>query len=76
MKAYFTPGAKKKYKFRIPIETEEIIPDVDLEVGYYRPGSGSVNAFNDESHKRKTLVKYFEIEIIGEGSDGNIKLSE
>lgn len=42
MQVYFTPEAKKKYKFKIPIEVIEKTPSFDLEVGYYKPGSANL----------------------------------
>jgi hypothetical protein len=39
---YFTPESKKKYKFKVPIEVIETEPLFNLDVGYYRPGSGAL----------------------------------
>lgn len=33
---------KRKYKFKIPVEVMEVSHEVDLGVGYYRPGSGAL----------------------------------
>lgn len=71
LQVFFAPGLKKKYKFKVPLQIEEVPPEFDLEIGYYRPGSGSV-----QKKPRNLIRKDYEIEVIGEGSDGNIKLSE
>jgi len=40
LQVFFAPGTKRKYKFKVPIIIEEICPKFDLEIGYYKPGSG------------------------------------
>ena len=62
---------KKKYKFKVPVEAVEVEPNFDLDCGYFRPGSGAL-----KKEKGEPMTKIFEIEVIGEGSDGCIQISE
>jgi len=75
--ATFTPLKKKEYGVSVPFYVRNLFDQVKNSIGYFNPGSGtSVAAYNSRSSSQlgiSTLRK--DIQIIGAGSDGAIKIS-
>lgn len=68
--AYFIPQQKRHYAITVLVEAIEQPITQSLEVGYHNPGSGGREEAGGEG-----AVRRWELQVVGEGSDGSISLS-
>lgn len=62
---------KKETVVAIPLS---VLSTYDLQkdqIGYFNPGSGSANAISEAPK----LHKYYEVQVVGAGSDGQLKIT-
>ena len=73
--ANFTPLRKKDYQITVPLFTKNLVYQIKNSVGFFHPGSGLTLTKQNNADSQFGMQASKSIQIIGAGSDGQIKIN-